>query len=163
MEGTSINNIKNQNHVVDGSGSDESLDSVLDSLPKEKRAIIVSALSVRQKAFSGPLPAPEDFAEYEKVLPGVTDRIVSMAEKQSDHRISSETKIINGKLRQSGFGQILGAILVFTFGLIALILGLNGHDILAGSIGVTTVISIAVVFVLNREPSSHSVENKDAQ
>lgn len=128
------------------------LDEVLEGLPKEKREIIISALSVHQKTFIGPLPAPEDFAEYEKILPGSTNRILTMAEKQSEHRMKSESLIIHQKFKQSGLGQIIGAVLVLCFGIIALILGLTGHDDVALGIGVTTVISIAIVFVLNRLP-----------
>ena len=108
--------------------------------------------AIEQKSYSGPLPAPEDFAEYEKILPGSTDRILKMAEKQVDHRISSDNKIIYNTYRQSGRGPILGAILVVMFGVISLILGLTGHDSLAKYIGVTTVIGLAVVFVLNKIP-----------
>ena len=129
------------------------LNAVLESLPEDKRDVIMSALyAIEQKSYSGPLPAPEDFAEYEKILPGSTDRILKMAEKQVDHRISSDNKIIDNTYRQSGRGQILGAILVVMFGVIILIFGLTGHDSLAKYIGVTTVIGLAVVFVLNKIP-----------
>ena len=129
------------------------LNAVLESLPEDKRDVIMSAMyAIEQKSYSGPLPAPEDFAEYEKILPGSTDRILKMAEKQVDHRISSDNKIIDNTYRQSGRGQILGAILVVMFGVISLILGLTGHVSLAKYIGVTTVIGLAVVFVLNKIP-----------
>lgn len=129
------------------------LNAVLESLPEDKRDVIMSAMyAIEQKSYSGPLPAPEDFAEYEKILPGSTDRILKMAEKQVDHRISSDNKIIDNTYRQSGRGQILGAILVVMFGVIILIFGLTGHDSLAKYIGVTTVIGLAVVFVLNKIP-----------
>lgn len=129
------------------------LNAVLESLPEDKRDVIMSAMyAIEQKSYSGPLPAPEDFAEYEKILPGSTDRILKMAEKQVDHRISSDNKIIDNTYRQSGRGQILGAILVVMFGVISLILGLTGHDSLAKYIGVTTVIGLAVVFLLNKIP-----------
>lgn len=129
------------------------LNAVLESLPEDKRDVIMSAMyAIEQKSYSGPLPAPEDFSEYEKILPGSTDRILKMAEKQVDHRISSDNKIIDNTYRQSGRGQILGAILVVMFGVISLILGLTGHDSLAKYIGVTTVIGLAVVFVLNKIP-----------
>ncbi|PIQ30327.1 MAG: hypothetical protein COS35_13425 [Zetaproteobacteria bacterium CG02_land_8_20_14_3_00_50_9] len=35
---------------------------------------------------SGPLPAPEDFAKYENILPGAAERILSMAENEARHR-----------------------------------------------------------------------------
>ena len=107
------------------------------------------------------MPAPEDFAEYEKCLPGSTDRILKMAEKQVDHRIDAEKLIIKSKFKQSSIGQILGAILVALFGVVALVLGLNGHDDLAKSIGVTTVVGVAAVFVLNKLPFFNKEKEED--
>lgn len=42
------------------------------------------------KKFSGPLPSPEAFREYENVLPGAADRILGMAEFQLHQRASSQ-------------------------------------------------------------------------
>jgi len=54
---------------------------VLESLPEEIREVVLQAAS-----FSGPLPPPPMFREYEDVLPGAGDRILSMAERQAAHR-----------------------------------------------------------------------------
>ena len=35
---------------------------------------------------AGPLPPPEILREYDQALPGLADRIVSMAEGQANHR-----------------------------------------------------------------------------
>ena len=130
------------------------VNEVLDSLPPEKRSVIENVMfAMEQRSFSGPLPAPEDFEAYEKVLPGSTDRIITMAEKSLDSRIANEKTIIDNRLKQSGRGQILGFILAMVFALIALVLALTGHDVLAGIIGGSDIISLAIIFVLNREPS----------
>lgn len=42
------------------------------------------------RMFSGPLPSPDAFREYEDVLPGAADRILGMAEFQLRHRASSQ-------------------------------------------------------------------------
>lgn len=47
------------------------------------------SLVVQATAFSGPLPPPQVLAQYESILPGSANRILSMAEKQSEHRRSS--------------------------------------------------------------------------
>lgn len=116
-------------------------------------------IAMEQRSYSGPLPAPEDFAAYEKVLPGSTDRIISMAEKSLDSRINNEKTIIETRLKQSGRGQILGFILALFFGVISLILALTGHEVLAGIIASGDIISLAVIFVLNREPNKKDKEN----
>lgn len=138
---------------------------ILDELPKEKQQIILrSVLSIkRRELYSGPLPPSEDFANYERTLPGAANRILEMAEKQLNHRIGNENKIIDNTIIQTNRGQWIGAVLA-AFGLaIALVLGLYGHDILAGSIGVTTVIYLAVLFVTNQEPKELKHVNKTQQ
>lgn len=106
-----------------------------------------------ERTFSGPLPPPEYLDAYEKTLPGAPDRIMTMAEKQVDHRIDLEKTIVNKKFKQSYLGQIIGAVLIIFFGCIAYDLAMHGHDNAAIAIGVTTVVSLAVVFVLNKIPN----------
>ena len=77
---------------------------------------------------------------------------MTMTEKQVDHRIDMEKRIVKRKFNQATLGQILGTILIIFFGYIAYNLAMNGHDNAAIAIGVTTVISLAVVFVLNKIP-----------
>ena len=68
-----------------------------DSDEEERDSDDEASLSVREeslamyfKKFSGPLPSPDDFREYEDVLPGAADRILGMAEFQLHHRASSQ-------------------------------------------------------------------------
>lgn len=138
------------------------LNAVLSTLPKEKRELIRSAIfaMVEERHFSGPLPPPEDFAKYEENLQGAANRILSMAEKQLDHRILSENKYLDHEINVGKIGQILGFILVICCIIVSLILGLQGHDELAKWIGVTTVTCVAVVFVLNKNPFAKSKDEE---
>lgn len=69
------------------------------------------ALAVRE--FSGPIPPPESLAGYEKTLPGSADRILQMAEKQSQHRQELEKREVEIEARDS----LLGIILAFILGI----------------------------------------------
>lgn len=42
------------------------------------------------ESYSGPLPRPDDFAQFERVHPGAADRILKMAEEQAAHRQKME-------------------------------------------------------------------------
>lgn len=130
------------------------VNDILQELPEDKRnAILATMMSIEEeRTFSGPLPPPEHFEAYEKTLPGATDRIMTMTEKQVDHRIDMEKTIVKKKFFQSTLGQVLATILILFFGSISYSLAMNGHDTVAGIIGVTTVIGLAVVFVLNKIP-----------
>lgn len=62
-----------------------------------------------QRSFSGPLPPPEMLVRYNDALPDGADRIVKMAEDQSAHRRTMESR-----------GQIFG----FTLALVAIVGGI---------------------------------------
>ena len=59
---------------------------------------------------SGPLPAPDTFRQYEEVLPGAADRVLAMAERQSEHRQSLERKVVESGVSRSKWGMVLGFI-----------------------------------------------------
>lgn len=42
--------------------------------------------------FSGPIPHPRHFREYEDILPGSAERILAMAERVQAHNIAMEAK-----------------------------------------------------------------------
>lgn len=65
-----------------------------------------------QGEFSGPIPPPSIIEGYERVLPGSADRIITMAEKQSEHRQKMEEKMISAESRDS----LLGVIFAFLLG-----------------------------------------------
>lgn len=54
--------------------------------PEQRPNLGKSSIVSVAAAFSGPLPPPNVLSGYEDVLPGAADRIISMAEKQSEHR-----------------------------------------------------------------------------
>lgn len=94
---------------------------------------------------------------YKNALPDAPERIMAMAEKQTDHRISCENRIIELKGRENLFGQIAGFLIAICCLVVACILGLNGHDWLAGVIP-TSIAGLAAVFVLRKKK-----ESKDAK
>jgi uncharacterized membrane protein len=61
----------------------------------------------------GPLPRPEDFEAYDRVLRGAADRILRMAEKQAAHRQDLESRALKGDLVKAMMGTILAYM---TFG-----------------------------------------------
>ena len=59
----------------------ETLDKLteqLEQLPEKDRAEFIQIVT----KFSGPLPPPGDFAQYEETLPGAGDRIVDDSRKK---------------------------------------------------------------------------------
>lgn len=132
---------------------------ILNALPSEDRAIMMAA--IQQESFSGPLPHPQYYEGYEKVLPGSANRILTMTESQVQHRISIEKSIVRRSLNLKVLGMIFGGLLTILILCAVLYLGLNGHDGLAGTIGTTTILGVIVVFVLGVKPGRNNKDAKD--
>lgn len=74
-----------------------------------------------EQSWSGSLPRPEDFAKFGEVVLDAPERILRMAEKEQDHRISLEAQIVPANEAAGKRGQILGAGISFAaLGLAAL-------------------------------------------
>lgn len=93
LEVASENTKNNSNTETNSDGSleleevlnDESLaNEVLEKMGPEKSLHLTQ--KIEQSLYKGPLPPAEQLEKYEKVHPGAADRIITMAEKQADHR-----------------------------------------------------------------------------
>ena len=49
---------------------------------------------VRSTSWSGPLPPPSDFQQYEETLPGAANRILEIVERQQNHQHSQERIVL---------------------------------------------------------------------
>ena len=101
--------------------------------------------------FSGPLPPPEVLTGYNDAFPGAAERIVAMAESQSQHRQTIEKRVVDSNCRNELAGLIVGSIL----SAIAIVGGiyLAAHDKPLSGFGVilTDVVALAGIFIYNRQ------------
>lgn len=67
--------------------------------------------------YTGPIPEPQTLAEYERINPGLADRIIKMAEKEQGHRHKVENR--------RSWGQILLTLLAQFFGFIISVLAIS--------------------------------------
>ncbi|MDE6052372.1 MAG: DUF2335 domain-containing protein [Lachnospiraceae bacterium] len=77
-------------------------------LEAQSREVEIIRREMRQvvSEFSGPLPPPNIIKGYEDILPGSAERILAMAEKQSEHRQFMERKMIATESRDGFLGVI---------------------------------------------------------
>ena len=114
-------------------------------------------VAVEQTSFSGPLPAPADFNAYGNTLPDAPERIMKMAEAQSEHRMYMEKKVLKYSTMESITGQVIGFLIAVIFLGAAVGLAMDGHDWLAGGI-IAAISSLIAVFVLKKERKDQSDE-----
>ena len=62
--------------------------------------------------WQGPIPPAHEMEQYERILPGAADRILAMAESQSDHRQHLETTVVEGNLTSETQGRWFGLAIV---------------------------------------------------
>lgn len=94
---------------------------------------------VHQEAYQGPLPHPDLLVKYEEIIPGSAERILSMAEKEQQHRHQLENEVIKKEIAQKGRGLNFGftlALLIIVVGAYLLIIdkSLQGFSLILGSI-----------------------------
>jgi uncharacterized membrane protein len=89
--------------------------------PHERENIVHEVLVQVSRFFSGPLPSPEILADYERLTPGMADRVVRMAEEQSAHRRQLEAGALNHNQTLASRAQWLG----YSLALIMLVGGMS--------------------------------------
>lgn len=112
---------------------------------------------------SGPLPPPSDLAKYDQVFPGCAQRIVQMAESQSQHRQTLESAVVRGNVRRQAVGQWLA----FVLGLVTIIGGIVLIALNKDALGLAAIISafatLAGVFIYGQRQQAKERSEKRTQ
>lgn len=135
---------------------------IFDAVPKNKRPQLIRGIAMTvMKAHSGPLPDPETLERYSVLIPNGAERIMQMAEKQQNHRMGLESRVIDSQLRQSNTGQILA----FVIGLAALGAGAfciySGHELGGSVIGGGGIVGLVTAFIKGRSAQERNLETKN--
>jgi uncharacterized membrane protein len=87
---------------------------------------------------------------FESILPGAAERILTMAESSQSHAQTLEYDALHSHRREVRRGQYLGIVVTLSAFGTAIYMAAIGQAEVAGVIGGTTVVSIAVAFVIGR-------------
>lgn len=116
-----------------------------DKAEQVKREVLVEALLASK--FSGPLPPAKELKAYDLVLPGLAERIVSMAERQSQHRMELEKVVIEGDVKRANWGLFLAALIAFGSLGASVYLALNERETTATALVGTSLIAVVGAFI----------------
>lgn len=102
--------------------------------------------------YSGPIPHPALLKQYDDIVYGAAQRILSMAEENQRHRIDLEQKITSSQLSTMKTGQWMAFCLsLLAFGSSAF-LAMNGQSAVAGIFISVTLVSLVAAFIQGRKP-----------
>lgn len=136
---------------------------VFEGISKEKKNRIIHSLAVIQKTHIGPLPDPETYSQYAQLIPNGADRIMVMAERQSEHRMQMEKRVVSGQLLQSNIGQFLA----FFIGLAAIGGGVycvtKGYEIGGSILGVGGLTGLVTAFIQGKRRQTSNLAQKQVQ
>lgn len=142
-----------QPNADDSEAKDDSLDRIPDEVvealedvegltDEQRKSVVRRVMSVvaSQESYRGPIPHPRILGGFENVLPGSADRIIRMAEKQLDHRLTLESAVVLSGVRREGIGLWMAfvlAALCLILGSTIIILGRSaeGLVLVIGAIG----------------------------
>ena len=124
--------------------------------PEKKQELLklFSITMIQEKSHSGPLPDAETLIKYNSVIPNGADRIMKMAEKQQEHRMSIEKDVISSQSSQSKLGQWFGLIIGIVGIGCGTFLAYSGETTVGGIIAGGTVVSLVSVFVIGKKIQS---------
>lgn len=119
---------------------------IIDDLKKlnpEERKEVIARMKFSSMHYSGPIPSPDLLKGFEEVCSGSADRIITMAEKQSEHRRNIENKVVDSQIRDSKRGMIFG----FIISVVGIIGGLFLIAMDKGTAGLTLICGILIGLV----------------
>jgi len=130
--------------------------------PRPQREVVREIIAEAWR-FAGPLPPPELFAEYDRVLPGSAERILAMAEREQKHRHDVVSRGQQDEHTLAKRGQAIAAVLggmVIVIGGVGMVLGRPLEGLGAVLLGAA---SLVTVFIVSRskEPGEKNQQPED--
>jgi uncharacterized membrane protein len=112
-----------------------------------KRLSRVTETHIEQQIYKGPLPSPSLLKEFDSVVPGCAERIIRMAEEQSNHRQFLEKTVIVGDSKRANHGLWVGGAIAVLFLVGAVFLIHEGHDWAGVALGSVDLVGIVGAFI----------------
>ncbi len=139
---------------------------VLEGIPEDERAIAEIAIARYTQiteSYVSPIPPPRVLLEYENVLPGSPDRLLSMVERQQAHRHSLEKSVVTSDITLERIGLILAFVLgalVTTYGFILIF---NDKAIQGIILLITYGVPMAGTFIYMKNKGAKELEKENRE
>ena len=142
-----------QPKIVEGEVLDSEGEELLQRLEEHPQVMHI----IQRRTHQGPLPTPDDLAQYNQIIPNGAERIMAMAEKEQNHRISMNNKehelntvIVQETSKHKKIGQACAMATVIVFSLLALYLFTVGQFFYGTVMTGLDLVAIVCVFVTGK-------------
>lgn len=124
---------------------------------QSQKEMIISRVVMAVQAseqFSGPIAHPRHLREYEDILPGAANRIITMAENEQNHNREMEKAIVDAQIHDQGRGMRYGMVaLGLDLGLATFSGTYGENNVLAGLLLGAGVLGVIGSFIRGRYSS----------
>lgn len=108
------------------------------------------------------LPSPQELADYETLIEGAADRILTAFEHQSEHRMTQEDRVIGSDIRLAYAGVTCAFIIAMSLLGLAGWLVWQGHNVEGTILGTFDVTAIVGTFIYGTRSRRREREMKTA-
>ena len=117
-------------------------------------------LEIRAQHFQGPIPPPNILSRYEEIVPGAAERIISMAEKQGEHRRNLEVKVIDKDSGRASRGQVFAFIIAMTIIIGGFTMIWKGKNLEGMTSIITAVTALVGIFIYGKINKNKRLSNR---
>jgi uncharacterized membrane protein len=107
------------------------------------------------------MPPPEMLREYDEVLPGLANRIVTLAENQSNHRIGLERRVTTSNIWRAHLGQVFAFVIAIAGIVSGTYLIMNNKSAEGIAAILTPIAGVAGVFIWRTRKQREELESKN--
>ena len=118
------------------------------------------AMRIEESYFQGPIPPPALLEGYERIHPGLANRLVTMAEKTTDHVIQQEAQGQRASIVTTVLGQTYGFVIALSFLGAGTYLASNGQALAGAFLGAGGLAGIVTSFLKSRYEHRRDTESK---
>jgi len=110
-----------------------------------------------------PFPAPTDLAAYGEVRPDLVERLVTMVEKEGDHRRAMDRSRMDAHVRGGYVGQFFGLLIGLGGLAVAALAVYKGNPVAATAITALDLVGLVSVFVGSKTKAKAAQGQQDGQ
>lgn len=122
--------------------------------------VVVRVLEAKAEYWVGPTPPPQAMADFDRIHPGFADRIMSMTERQQEHRHHCEKLVLTSDSRTERIGQVFAFLTVVVFAAAGVWVASLGHPWPGAVLGGGGLASIVTVFIRGKKRQDGQIQEK---
>lgn len=119
--------------------------------PKLGKIVSKTLIQMKMERFSGPIPHPDILEKYNKIEPDSANRIITMAEKQQNHRHGIEERALNCAYDIDRRGQNYALTVSLTIIVGSILLISIGKEVAGTILAGGTLTGLAYIFISGRK------------